>query len=219
MKPISAVKCMAQSKVTVYAIRTDIVRKWDLSRLEQRMPERMRKADRFLFEKDRLLCLGAGILLHEALGISGEALIRYGKNGKPFAPGYPAFNLSHSGQWCLLAVGGNCLQIGVDVEEISERNVDIAPAVYTESELIWMKSDPVNRFYRLWTWKESLMKASGLGMQLEPQSFEVLPFAEGRSVYAAGQTWYAWADGMEGYTYSICADRPVHGAIWKEIRL
>lgn len=210
---------MAQSKVIVYAIRTDTVRKWDLSRLEQRMPERMRKANRFRFEKDRLLCLGAGILLHEALGISDEALIRYRKNGKPFAPGYPAFNLSHSGQWCLLAAGGNCRQIGVDVEEMSERNIDIAPTVYTESELIWMKSDPVNRFYRLWTWKESLMKASGLGLQLEPRSFEVLPFAEGRSVYAAGQAWYAWAGDMEGYTYSICADQPVHGAIWKEIRL
>ena len=209
---------MAQSNVKVYAIRTDTVRKWDLSRLEQSMPERMRKANRFLFEKDRLLCLGAGILLHEALGISDEALIRYRKNGKPFAPGYPAFNLSHSGQWCLLAAGGNCRQIGVDVEEISERNIDIAPTVYTESELIWMKSDPVNRFYRLWTWKESLMKASGLGLQLEPRSFEVLPFAEGRSVYAAGQAWYAWAGDMEGYTYSICADQPVHGAIWKEIR-
>ena len=208
---------MAQSKVKVYAIRTDTVRKWDLSRLEQRMPERMRKANRFRFEKDRLLCLGAGILLHEALGISDEALIRYRKNGKPFAPGYPAFNLSHSGQWCLLAAGGNCRQIGVDVEEISERNIDIAPTVYTESELIWMKSDPVNRFYRLWTWKESLMKASGLGLQLEPRSFEVLPFAEGRSVYAAGQAWYAWAGDMEGYTYSICADQPVHSAIWKEI--
>jgi phosphopantetheinyl transferase len=149
---------MVQSEVTIYAIRTDTVRKWDLSRLEQRMPERMRKADRFVFEKDRLLCLGAGILLHEALGISGEALIRYGKNGKPFAPGYPAFSLSHSGQWCLLATGGICQKIGVDVEEISEQNIDIASAVYTESELIWMKSDPVNRFYRLWTWKESLRK-------------------------------------------------------------
>ena len=211
--------CMAQSEVTVYAIKTDTVQKWDLSRLEQSMPERMKKANRFLFEKDRLLCLGAGILLHETLGISSEALIRYGKNGKPFAPGYPAFSLSHSDQWCLLAAGGNCQQIGVDVEEISERNIDIASAVYTESELIWMKSDPVNRFFRLWTWKESLMKATGLGMQLEPQSFEVLPFAEGRSVYAAGQAWYAWAGGMEGYRYSICADQPVHDAIWKEIRL
>ena len=110
---------MAQSNVKVYAIRTDTVRKWDLSRLEQRMPERMRKANRFRFEKDRLLCLGAGILLHEALGISDEALIRYRKNGKPFAPGYPAFNLSHSGQWCLLAANGICRQIGVDVEEIT----------------------------------------------------------------------------------------------------
>ena len=210
--------CMTKSEVTVYAIRTDTVREWDLSRLEQRMPERMRKANRFLFEKDRLLCLGAGILIHEALGIPGEALIRYGKNGKPFAPGYPAFNLSHSGQWCLLAAGGDCRQIGVDVEEISVRNIDIAPAVYTEAERMWMKSDPVNRFFRLWTWKESLMKASGLGMQLEPRSFEVLPFAEGRPVRAAGQAWHAWAGDMEGYPYSVCADQPIHGVIWKEIR-
>ncbi|MBR4577352.1 MAG: hypothetical protein IKO25_09120, partial [Clostridia bacterium] len=87
--------------MTVWAIRTENVRRLDISGLEALMPQRMEKAKRFRFEKDRLLCIGAGYLMIQALGIRNESVLRYGANGKPFAPGYSAFSLSHSGQWCV----------------------------------------------------------------------------------------------------------------------
>ena len=205
------------NEITVYAIRTDTVRELDLTALETAMPERVEKARRFHFEKDRLLCLGAGFLMMSALGIQREDELRYGENGKPYVPGYPAFNLSHSGSWCALAAGG-VKRIGFDLEEINEQHTDIAKEVYTDAELAWMQEDPVNRFFRLWTWKESVMKACGLGMSLVPRSFEVLPFAGGRAVRTAGGDWYARGGTWDNCCFSVCADEPVGRVVWIEIK-
>ena len=196
-------------EVSVYAIRTDTVRQLDLSALGKAMPERAARARRYRFEKDRLLCLGAGFLLLEGLGIRNEAELRYGGNGKPYAPGYPAFNLSHSGAWCVLAKGGEDGRIGIDIEEINGKHIDVAPQVYTGDELAWMQADPVKRFFRLWTWKESVMKATGLGMSLEPRTFEVLPFAEGKEIRILGRHWYAQGGEWDNCMFSVCSDSPV----------
>ena len=204
------------TETTVYTIRTEDVRRLDPGRLAAAMPERAARAGRFRFEKDRLLCLGAGFLMTEALGIRNETEIRYGEFGKPFAPGYPAFSLSHSGERCILATG-TAGTIGADLEEISEKHIDIAPEVYTGAELAWMAEDPLRRFFRLWTWKESVMKATGLGMQLEPRSFEVLPFAEGLPVRLLGRTWYACGGEYDGYGFSVCTDEPAGRVRWIEI--
>ena len=203
--------------ITVYAVRTDTVRRLDPAPLERAMPARAARAGRFRFEKDRLLCLGAGFLMLEALGIRNEAEIRYGEYGKPYAPGYPAFSISHSGGWCILATGEGPV-IGADLEEINEKHTDVAPEVYTRAEMCWMQEDPVARFFRLWTWKESVMKATGLGMNLEPRSFEVLPFADGEGVRVKDRQWYAAGGEWDNCAYSICTDRtagPVQWTEWK----
>ena len=49
--------------VPVYALHTESVRQADLTIPQQRMPERMKRAARFRFERDRLLCIGAGLLM------------------------------------------------------------------------------------------------------------------------------------------------------------
>ena len=201
-------------EITVCAVRTDTVRQLDPAVLEAAMPERAEKARRFRFEKDRLLCLGAGFLMMSALGIRSGKEILPGKNGKPYAPGYPAFSLSHSGEWCILASGaGN--DIGADIEEIDEKQTGIAPEVYTAAERSWMEEDPVNRFFQLWTWKESVMKATGLGMELAPGSFEVLPFAEGREIRLLDRQWYAQGGFWDHCAFSVCADEPAERIRWR----
>lgn len=198
----------------LHAIHADTVRRRDAALLERLLPERMKKARSFRFERDRLLCMGAGFLLLEALGLRDESALRYGGNGKPFLPDGPAFNLSHSGQWCVLAVGAG--EIGVDIEQLDERNLGIAPMVCTPDELAWMRRDPLERFHTLWTWKESVMKATGLGVALEPGRFEVLPFASGMPVLLRKTLWYARSGTLDGYRYSVCASRPFRRPRWVE---
>jgi phosphopantetheinyl transferase len=63
---------------------------------------------------------GGRALLRRVLGIQEEEL-RFAPGGKPWVPGKPAFNLSHSGRLVLLAVSG-AGEIGCDVED-SARNL------------------------------------------------------------------------------------------------
>lgn len=81
-----------------------------------------------------------------------------------------------------------------------------------------MTEDPLERFFILWTWKESLTKAVGLGMSLKPISFDVLPFTENLALCLNGQTWYAATDSIAGYRFSVCAPLPIDSLEWVEMR-
>ena len=202
-------------EMTISAVCTDALRGMDLSAVEAALPGRAERARRFRQESDRLLCLGAGYLMMQAVKIRREAEIRLGEYGKPAAPGYPAFSLSHSGLWCILASGAQGA-VGADIEALNPAHLDIAPSVYTPGEQAWMSGDPLIRFFQLWTWKESVMKATGLGLSLEPRRFEVLPFAEGKPVQLLGREWHARSGRLDGYVFSVCADEPLGPLTWVE---
>ncbi|HAM15316.1 MAG TPA: hypothetical protein DCP91_05570 [Eggerthellaceae bacterium] len=195
-------------EISIHVITTETVRQTDCRLLAERMPARFQRAMRYRFERDRLLCLGAGWLMMEALGVRDEREIRYGSYGKPYVPGKRAFSISHSGTCSILACG-EAKRIGADIEEVDERNIDIASKVYTERELAWMDRDRVERFFRLWTWKECIMKATGMGFNLEPRSFEVLPFTVGQPTWVAGHRWHAWEGQLGQSRIAVCADEPI----------
>lgn len=195
-------------ELSIYVIRAETVRETDCALLAKRMPRRYERAMQYRLERDRLLCLGAGLLMMNVLDIRDEREILYGQFGKPYIPGKPAFCISHSGSCCILA-SGDAARIGADIEEIDARHMDIAKEVCTQRELAWMEKDPAERFFRLWTWKECVMKATGMGMQLEPGSVEVLPFAEGSPVRIMDWNWYAWGGRLDGCCISACADEPI----------
>ena len=200
--------------ISVHAIHADTVRRMDWTPLNRSMPARMERARRYRFERDRLLCVGAGLLMSRVLGIHDESELRLGQFGKPCAPGYPAFSLSHSGDWCVLAMHTD--DIGIDIEKIDERHLSIAPAVFTPGERNWMREHPLERFCTLWTLKESLMKATGLGLELSPNSFEVLPFLQDRPIALLGRTWYAATGEVTGYRFSVCGRAPIGALEWVE---
>jgi phosphopantetheinyl transferase len=85
--------------------------------------------------------------------------------------------------------------------------------VYTAAELKWMEEDPLERFHLLWTMKESVMKATGLGMNLGPDSFEVLPFCFNSPVMLRGRTWYASYGALGDYRCSVCASYPMEAVL------
>ena len=198
--------------VTVYALHTADIQQMDWTPLYTAMPERIKKAERFRFEKDRLLCIGAGLLLLYALPLRDETELQTGPYGKLFIPGKRFFNLSHSGHWCMLAVSD--MEIGADIEEIRESNVSIASSIYSPREIEWMNEQPLDRFHLLWTWKESVMKATGLGLNLNPKSIDVLPFTQDKPISLNGRTWYAKSGNIPGYRYSICTAHPVDNWNW-----
>lgn len=79
------------------------------------------------------------------------------------------FNLSHSGDWVTCVAGRNC-RVGIDIEQPSRRRAYRALAVEyfatAEHESLASLSDDAcrERFYHLWTLKESYLKARKEGI-------------------------------------------------------
>jgi 4'-phosphopantetheinyl transferase len=86
-------------------------------------------------------------------------------NKKPSVEGVE-FNISHSGNYILLAIAPDA--IGVDIEIINA-DFDYEPVLtisFTPDEILFIKngSDSVFNFYTLWTRKEAILKASAEGL-------------------------------------------------------
>lgn len=195
-------------------------------------PERRRKTDSFIFRKDKMLSLAAGLLLQQGLrrcGIVGHS-ISCGIGGKPYLadpvgeagrmkslqPLY--FNLSHSEEKVMCVISD--AEVGCDVEKIAEIDLAVARRYFftTEYETIAEGETPEQRrelFYRLWTLKESFMKATGLGMTLPLDAFRVeleRPLqadVEHRSAvlfHSVNEKRYRFReyDLGDGYKYAIC---------------
>ena len=51
----------------VYAIAAETIRQLDPAPLCRHMPERMKRVEGYRFEKDRLLCIGGGLLMRHVV--------------------------------------------------------------------------------------------------------------------------------------------------------
>lgn len=122
------------------------------------------------------------IVLGEALGQSPQQ-VGFGYNpwGKPQVAGCAdlTFNLSHSGDMALCALGPPG-ELGVDVEYLERSRtlgtLDLAQRFFAREEYEAIAVLPVGRqrdqvFTRYWTRKEAYIKAKGLGLSLPLQDF------------------------------------------------
>ena len=179
----------------------DIAEFEDLAGLELLSDERRERVERYRVLEDKARCLAAGLLLRRYVSRKDPSK---GPHGKPYFPDGPFFNLSHSGKYVVLAVSSG--DVGVDIEEIRPRSEKIAERCFAAAEQDWIdrQKDPVEAFYRLWTAKESIMKATGEGFNMPPESFRVFP-AEAAGQDAYGKDWYLhWMD-LKGHVICLAA--------------
>ena len=167
-------------------LRSDSAREKEaMAWLDRAETQRLR---RFRIERPRrdfTLCRAAlRVHLCERLDCANDALsFGFHEHGKPFArvDGQPvpiSFNVSHSSPHGLIAFAPRG-RLGVDVEmRRPGRDFDgIAASVFGPNEraavvAAWGE-DKIRLFYRLWTFKEALIKALGTGFTLGPSRFEV----------------------------------------------
>ncbi|MEG2626125.1 MAG: 4'-phosphopantetheinyl transferase superfamily protein [Christensenella sp.] len=133
--------------------------------------ERRTYADSYRFPDDRMRCLAAGYLLSAYLGRSAQLYV--GKYGKLYTSvDNLFFNLSHAGRYVVLAIADR--EVGIDIEPITAYDDAVARKCFTQSEYLLMNTQASNdAFFKLWTAKESVMKACGKGFYLPPESFEL----------------------------------------------
>ena len=196
----------------LYGIHTREIERFSSEKLKDMMPQRYARSLKYRRREDQLLCLGAGILLHKVLGID-EAAMQYGPYGKPYAQGRAEFNISHGGQWVIAAMDNQAL--GVDVEPLCHHNLAVAQRVFTHDENAFMQQEPLLHFHILWTIKESIMKALGLGMQLDPSQFNVLPIGGPNTV--CGKKWNTkWIE-HDGCVIACASEKMIEALEFQEV--
>jgi 4'-phosphopantetheinyl transferase len=138
-------------------------------------PDEQLRADRFRDDCDRQSFVVARSGMRRILGRyldcdPGTIEFRYGAHGKPgLADRAIEFNLSHSGDWALLAVARD-RPVGVDIErikpvsELEKLTVRFLLAAEHERIVGLAEADRQLAFFRTWTCKEAYLKATGEGL-------------------------------------------------------
>ncbi len=173
--------------------------------------------------EDRERSIAGRLLLQHAimnLNISKDAVcaIEWDKFKKPFIKSiYPLqFNISHSGQCVVCALTSG--KVGVDIEKMDYRiDIDDFANVFSEKELdfIYAVSTPHRQFYKLWTLKESILKAKGTGFLTSP--IEVLTLEN--PVKINEDFFYTHHTFMNDYSLSVAASFPAKNIYLSRIKL
>jgi len=89
------------------------------------------------------------------------------------------YNFSHSGEYALCAIGSaKGVKVGCDIEVIKDRDLALARRYFNDSEVAYVmegtdKKECMARLIRVWTLKESFMKAVGQGSNLSTKAFTI----------------------------------------------
>lgn len=89
--------------------------------------------------------------------------------GEPFIAGAYNFSLSYSGKIAVCAVA-DVDRLGVDVEVVRDIEIAEFSRYFSDSEwsIITRSKNPEKAFFRYWTKKESVLKADGRGLSVDP---------------------------------------------------
>ncbi|EHQ88973.1 4'-phosphopantetheinyl transferase family protein [Desulfosporosinus youngiae] len=125
-----------------------------------------------------------------ALTISLDS-IRNGTYGKPYFHNKRSveYNLSHSGAWVVgcVSTGGSA---GIDVETWDKKGSPRVMQYFSDEEKEYITEIPAcfeQRFYGIWTLKESYLKAEGTGLHQPLNAFSITMKEREIEVFAGGK--------------------------------
>ena len=144
-----------------------------------------KRADRFAYDRHRRRYTVAQGHLRRVLGQLTDTRpqdirFHYEEKGKPWLPGGPSFNQSHSEDRIMIGVAVSG-RLGVDIEEMRQVRLmlGIADKNFAPDEAARLHAAPANErrrlFFRFWTRKEAFLKALGVGLTHPMRSFSVDP--------------------------------------------
>ena len=169
-------------------------------------------------KKNGAASLGAWTLFSRMMKELGVRDLRLSilPQGRPVLAGKgPMFSLSHSGDFALCCVGDGPL--GADVERLRQPRRSLIRRALSEQERSWLSDQPEETaaFARLWTRKESLVKACSTGFDREPSQVQVCP---GAPVFYRGADWFFSEQSFPGAAACVCTLAPEE-VLWRQAEL
>ena len=197
----------------VIAVHTDAVREESMfvqamAIVSQDRRERVRSC-KCADDRARSLCAGLalGACLHR-VGFPTDIPVIRDVHGKPrFSHDSPwYFSLSHSGRYGICALSE--APVGVDIQECRPiRTETLANRYFTADESEYLMSlSPEKRdmmFYRLWTAKESVLKAEGVGLS----GLSQVPIVCGETLEAP-TPWRLQEYTLPDHAVTVCGTEP-----------
>jgi 4'-phosphopantetheinyl transferase len=181
--------------------------------------DRQEKVRKLVHARSRYVSIEAGFLLQgmaesELCIKPADIQIIRGENGKPSLAGYPDFyfNISHSGEYVVMAYGN--VPVGVDVEQLRDKETRVAERCFTKEEFSYISQTDDKygeRFFKIWTMKESYLKLTGQGISVPINSFYVNPDElsayekDGENVWMKLPVQFEFVD-LDGYVLCVCID-------------
>jgi 4'-phosphopantetheinyl transferase len=156
-------------------------------------PCQIEKNKRFKKWEDRQSHLFGRLLLQRGLinlGYNENVLesIKTTNFNKPFINDSVDFSISHSKKYVICAISQK-VSLGIDIEK-KDFAFDISHATNifspNENKFILYSNNKVAAFFRLWTRKESLVKANGKGFFIQLDQINCLP----DQVIVENKTWH-----------------------------
>lgn len=179
---------LKRGEVDVWAVRLDKTALYRDHLFELLSLDEKAKANKYLFAKDRdnfVMARGVlRIILSDYIDIAPrEIRFSYNCYGKPAlnTPSghkYVNFNVSHSGRIALVAIAIE-QEVGVDVESIGEKSsiLETAQLFFSPAENTMLSQCPSHLkkdfAFGIWTRKEAVLKAVGLGFAYPPHRLTV----------------------------------------------
>ena len=122
--------------------------------------QRREQALRYKHTFGQYYCLKSWLMLKELSVFSSQhSDFLYNEHGKPYWENGPYFSISHCKEGIAVAVDDQ--PIGIDIEGIRHAEEDLIERVMNEQERQGMDE---RKFTRLWTQKEAVVKAQGVGI-------------------------------------------------------
>ena len=123
--------------------------------------QRREQALRYKHTLGQFCCLKSWLML-QGLMDNGQWIMdhwQYNEHGKPYWENGPCFSISHCKQGIAVAIDEQ--PIGIDIEGIRRADQDLIKRTMNEEERDGMDD---RKFTRLWTQKEAIVKAQGVGI-------------------------------------------------------
>lgn len=160
--------------------------------------QRREQALKYKHTLGQFCCLKSWLMLQEGLEGMGYGLRdwKYNEHGKPYWENGPYFSISHCKEGIAVAIDDQ--PIGIDIEAIRHADEDLIARTMNEKEqsIIANRESKIERaraFTRLWTQKEAIVKAQGVGIRSFDQLQKTLEIGD----------WKLESFEKEKYIYSI----------------
>lgn len=177
----------------------------DINNVKKNLNSRYEKIKKCKNEKKFKQAIGSNILIMHAFPHVKDDDFYYNESGKPYLKNNDYFNISHSGNYIILAK--DKYEIGIDIEEIKGSKNNLARRIFNDDEYLYSKDN--DYFYLLWTIKESIIKLLGKSISFSIKDINAYEVINDGYTYYDNKKIYCLSRKLDNYYISVASKKEI----------